>query len=141
MQDLIARIVSNVGIPEPLAQKAVGMLLGYLQREGADGPAASLINQMPGAMEMVSQFGGAEADGNSGGGGMLGGLMGAASSLVGGGSGGGIMAMGQTLMSEGMDMGQIQGVANETLAYAKEQAGEDTVNEVIKSVPGLSTFL
>ena len=141
MQDLIARIASKTGVAEPLAEKAVGMLLGYLQREGDDGSVARMIEQIPGAREMVAQFNGAETETPASGGGMLGGLMGAASSLMGGNSSGGIMAMGQSLMAEGLDMTQIKGIAEETLAFAKEQAGEETVDKVVKSIPGIGALL
>ena len=140
MQELFARIAANVGVPEPLAEKAVGMVLGYMQREGTDGSVATMIESMPGAMELIAQFNGAETETPKSGGGMLGGLMGAASSLVGGGSGG-LMAMGQTLMAEGLDMGQIKGIAEETVAYAREQAGDETVDNALKAIPGLSTIL
>ncbi len=60
-----------------LAEKALGMMLGFLQREAADGPVAKMIEAIPGAADLVAQFNGEGA----GGGGLLGGLM----SAVGGG--------------------------------------------------------
>ncbi len=140
MQELISRIVSNVGIDEGLAQKAVGMLLGFLQDQGEDSPAASLISQIPGAGDMIAQFGGGEEA--AGGGGLMGSVMGAVSSLTGGSGGAGdMMAMGQSLMSEGMDMDQIKGVASETFNFAQENVGEDLVNQVKDSIPGIGQFL
>ena len=143
MDALISRITASVGIPAPLAEKAVGMILGYMQRAGDDGPVARMMTQIPGATEMIAQYGGAETEGAEGGGsgGIMGSVMGAISSLTGGDSSGGAMAIGQTLMAEGLEMGQIKQVAEETIAYAKETAGEDTVNEVVNSVPGLSAIL
>ncbi len=142
MQELFARIAANVGVPEPLAQKAVGMVLGYMQREGTDGSVVTMIESMPGAMELVAQFNGAETESSAAGsgGGMLGGLMGAASSLLGG-STGGLMALGQSLMAEGLDTGQIKGIAEETVAYARQHAGEETVDKALKAIPGLSAIL
>ena len=142
MQDLINSIAAKAGIDPALAEKAVGMILGYLQRAGEDGPVAEMIKQIPGGVEAVAQFSGAEtAEPQGGGGGLLGSLMGAASSIMGGGSSGGIMAMGQQLMSEGLDTDQIQTIATETLDYARQHAGDETVDKVVGSVPGLSTFL
>jgi hypothetical protein len=37
-------------------------------------------------------------------------------------------------------MDQIKGVTRETIAYAKEKAGADTIDELIGSIPGLSQF-
>jgi hypothetical protein len=54
---------------------------------------------------------------------------------------GGIMGAGTRMMSAGLDMGQIQAVTRETIAYAREQAGEDLVGEVVGAIPGLGQFL
>ena len=40
MEELITRIADNVGIEGDVAEKAVGMMLGFLQKEG-DGDAES----------------------------------------------------------------------------------------------------
>ncbi len=140
MQDLFARIATNIGVPEPLARKAVGMVLGYMQREGTDGSVVTMIESMPGAMELIAQFNGAETESNGSGGGMLGGLMGAASSLLGG-STGSLMALGQSLMAEGLSTSQIKGIGEETVAYARQHAGDETVDNAMKAIPGLSTIL
>ena len=47
-------------------------------------------------------------------------------------------AVGQQLMREGLGMGEISGLAKETMAVAREHAGADVVDEVVASVPGLS---
>ncbi len=130
MNDLVTRVADAVGIDAALAEKAIGMMLGFLQREAADGPVARMIEAIPGASELVAQYNGE----GTGGGGLLGGLM----SAIGG---GGVMGLGQQLMSQGLGMGEITGLAKETIGYAKEQAGEDVVDEVVISVPGLSQFV
>ena len=142
MEALVTRIVSKVGIPEPLAQQAVGMILGYVQRSGDDGAVAKMITSMPGAAEMVAKFGGAETEAPAeGGGGFMGKVMGAVSSLTGGDKSGGMMAIGQQLMSEGMEMGQVKSTAQEIFAYAEETVDPETVEQVKKSIPGIGSFL
>ena len=131
MNELIQRVSDNVGIDPATAEKAIGMMLGFLQREAADGPVARMIEAIPGASDLVAQYNGEGA----GGGGLLGGLLSAV------GAGGGVMALGQQLMSQGLGMGEITSLAKETIGYAKEQAGEDVVDEVVNSVPGLSQFV
>lgn len=116
MEELILRITSNVGIDEATATKSVGLILAFLQREGADGPAAEMIKGIPGGPEAVAEHGGDEA-------------------------GGGIMGLGQQLMSAGLGMGEISGVARETVAYAKEKVGDGPVDEVVASIPGLGQFV
>jgi hypothetical protein len=44
-------------------------------------------------------------------------------------------------MGMGLGMGEIQGVAKETIAFAKENAGEETVDNVIAAIPGLGQFI
>ncbi|MDW9982808.1 hypothetical protein GOC13_12580 [Sinorhizobium meliloti] len=131
MSELVTRVAENVGIETATAEKAVGMILGFLQREAAEGPVAQMIEAIPGAPELVAQYNGE----GSNGGGLLGGLM----SAIGG--GGGVMALGQQLMSQGLGMGEITVLAKETIAFAKEKAGDEVVDEVVASVPGLSQFV
>ena len=49
MNDLVSRVADNVGIAPDVAEKAVGMMLGFLQREADDGAIARMIE----AMEMA----------------------------------------------------------------------------------------
>lgn len=143
---LISTITAKVGISDALARKAVGMILGYAQRAGDAGAMAKVIAGIPGAADLVAQFSGAEAAAaeggtNTGGGGLMGSVMGAVSSLTGGNSGGGAMAIAQTLMSDGMEMGQVQQVATETFAFAEQHVDPATVEEAKNSIPGLSAIL
>ncbi|CAN7740652.1 hypothetical protein LJR234_006690 [Mesorhizobium amorphae] len=122
MEEFVSRIATNVGVDPALADKAVGMMLGFLQREAADGPAARMIEAIPGASELVAKHDGEDAEGGS----VL--------------TGGGVVGFGQQLMNEGLSLGNIAGLANETIAFAKEHAGDELVDEVLNSVPGLPQF-
>ena len=130
MTEIVDQIAARVGITPELAEKAVGMMLGFLQREAADGPVTKMIEAIPGASELVAKYNG---EGGSGGG-ILGSIMGAL-------GGGGIMALGQQLMSEGLGMSEITSLARETIAVAEQHAGKEVVDEVVGSVPGLSQFV
>ena len=129
MNELVTRVADNVGIAPDTAEKAVGMMLGFLQREADDGAVAKMIEAIPGAPDLVAKFNGEGA----GGGGLLGGLM---SSF-----GGGVMALGQQLMSLGLGMGEITSLAKEIIKVAREHAGDEVVDQVVASVPGLSQFV
>ncbi len=85
MEELIARITSNVGIDAATAEKAVGMILAFLQKEGPADKVQQLLAAIPGAEEAVSQVKG---------GGFL-------SNLV-----GGVMGLGTQLMGAGLGMGK-----------------------------------
>ena len=47
--ELIERLVAKTGIDRPVAQKAVGIILAFLVKEGPAEKVQDLIAQMPGA--------------------------------------------------------------------------------------------
>lgn len=132
MNEVVDQIAARTGIAPDVAERAVGMMLGFLQREAPDGPVSKMIGSIPGASDLVAQFNGAET---GGGGGLLGSLMSAV------GAGGGIMALGQELMSQGLGMSEISSLAKETIAVARQYAGDTVVDEVVGSIPGLGQFI
>jgi hypothetical protein len=132
MNEVVDQIAAKVGISPDIAERAVGTILGFLQREAPDGPVSQMIGSIPGATELVAQYNGAET---TGGGGLFGSLMSAV------GAGGGIMALGQQLMSHGLGMSEISALAKETVAVARQYAGDQVVDEVIGSIPGIGQFL
>ena len=118
MDELLDRLVAKVGVDRGVAEKAIGIILAFLLKEGPSDKVQALINQMPGA-EAVMQ-----AAASEGGFGM-----------------GGIMGVGTKLMAAGLSMDQMQGVTREIITYSREKAGEDTVGEIVGSVPGLGQFV
>lgn len=128
MDELINRIVANVGVDAGLAQKSVGIILGFLQKEGPAAEVGQMMAALPGAEALVSEHAG------GGGGGMLGGLM----NMMGG---GGVMGLGQQLMGAGLSMGQMGDLGKELFAYGREKAGEDTMGAIVGSIPGLGQFV
>ena len=118
MDELLDRLVAKVGIDRGVAEKAVGIILAFLLKEGPSDKVQALINQMPGAESVI------QTAGSEGGFGM-----------------GGIMGVGTKLMAAGLGMDQMQSVTRELIAYAREKAGEDTVGEIVGSIPGLGQFV
>jgi len=123
MNDIIRQISEATGIAPAVAEKALGLMLGFLEKEGEDGPVRTMISKIPGAAELISEHGGT-------GGGFMAGLM-----------GGGVMGLGQQLMGLGLGMGEITALAKQTIALAKKYAGEEVVDEVVASIPGLGQFV
>lgn len=124
MSEIVNQIADATGIDPALAEKALGMMLGFLEKEGDDAAVQKMIAAIPGAAELISEYGG------DGGGGFLSGL-----------AGGGIMGLGQQLMGAGLGMGEITALARQTIAVAKQYAGEETVDQVVASIPGLGQFI
>ena len=125
MDQLIASIAEKVGIDAELAKKAVSIILSFLNKDGPQDLVQQVMQAMPGASDLI------EADDSGGGGGLLGGLVGSM----------GAMGALNQLTSAGLDMGQVTGVTREVISYAKEHAGEDVVDEIVGSIPGLSQVL
>lgn len=122
MDELIERLVANVGVDRATAEKMLGIILDFLAKEGPPDKVQLLIERLPGADALI-----AAARESEGGGGFFGGM-------------GGVMGVGSRMMAAGLGMGQIQGITRETLAYTREQAGEDVVGEIVGSIPGLGQF-
>ncbi len=129
MEELINRIVAASGVGEEQAREAIAIILKFLNKDGPQEQMQQIFDALPGARELV-----AEREGK-GGGGLLGGL----GSMMGGGMG--AMAALNELTSAGLDMGEVQSVTKELVAFAKEKAGDDVVDEVISQIPGLSQVI
>ena len=122
MDELIARLVANVGVDRATAEKAVGIILDFLSKEGPPDKVQTLIDKMPGARALLQ----AEQASGSGGG-MF--------------SMSGIMGAGTRMMSAGLSMGQVQSVTKEVIAFSREKVGEEAIGEIVGTIPGLSQFV
>jgi hypothetical protein len=127
MEELIARITAAAGIDPALANKAVGMILNFLQKEGPAAEVSQLIEALPGAQDAMAA--------GTGGGGLMGGLAGMMP------GGGGVMGLGAQMMGAGLSMGQIQTVGKEMFAFGREKAGEDAMGSIVGAIPGLGQFV
>ena len=119
MDELIARLASKAGTDSAVAEKAIGIVLGFLRNEGPADEVQALIDQIPGAEAAIAA--------NSAGG---------FSRLM----GGGLMAVGTRLMALGLGMNEIQSVARELFRFGRDKIGADQMGEIIKGTPGLSQF-
>ncbi len=127
MEELLARVTAKTGLDAATAEKAIGMILAFLKKEGPPAEVDQLFAALPGAADAAAKAG-------SGGGG--GGLMGMVGSM-----GGGVMALGTQLMGAGISMGQMQPLGRELLTYGREKAGEDVIGPIVGAIPGLSQFV
>ncbi len=116
MDELIRRLVADIGIDQTTALKSVGIILAFLANEGPPETVQSLIGRLPGAQETLETVG-LEA------------------------GAGGMMGTGMKLMAAGLGMGQIQGVIRGLISYAREQGGERELAEIARSIPSLTQFI
>jgi hypothetical protein len=122
MDELIARLVANVGVERSAAEKAVGIIFAFLRKEGPPDKVAALLARVPGAEALAQAQEAADA-----GGGMF--------------AMGGLMGAGTKMMAAGLSMGEVQGVTREVIAYAREKVGDEAVGEVVGAIPGLGQFI
>lgn len=122
MSDLVDRVASRVGIDRAVAEKAVGIILDFLSKEGPADKVQALFARLPGAEALV------QAARSNSGGGMFASM-------------GGIMGVGSKLMSAGLDLGQIQGVNRELMAYSSDQGAGELLREIADAIPGLSQYV
>jgi len=120
MDELIGRLAAKAGIENAVAEKTIGIILGFLRSEGPSDKVQALIDNIPAETTAIA------AAGNSGG---LGRLM-----------GGGLMALGARLMALGLGMAEIQNIARELLRFGRDKIGADQMGEIVAGTPGLSQF-
>jgi hypothetical protein len=121
MDELVGRIVANVGVDRPVAEKAVGIILDFLVKEGPADKVQPLIDRLPGADALLQST--------------------AASDDAGAFGMGGIMGAGSRMMAAGLTMNQVQAVTREVIAYTREKAGEDAIGDIVGAIPGLAQFV
>ncbi len=127
MDELVARVSAALGVDAEVARTAVGLVLGFLQKESRDGAVSELLAQLPGAPEAIQS-----AESAGGGGGGLAGLMGGM---------GGLMGLAAKLNGAGIDMSQIPKLGHEIFGYAEEKVGPEKLREIVDSIPGIAQFV
>ena len=120
MDELTGQLAAKAGIDSAVAEKTVGIILGFLRSEGPSDKVQALIDKIAGAEAAI-----ASANNASG----LSRLM-----------GGGLMAVGTRLMGLGLGIGQIQDIARELFRFGRDKIGADQMGEIISGTPGLSQF-
>ncbi|HEY3893583.1 MAG TPA: DUF2267 domain-containing protein [Bradyrhizobium sp.] len=120
MDELTGRLAAKAGIEEAVAEKTIGIILGFLRSEGPPDKVQSLIDSISGAEAAL-------AASSSGGG---------VDSLM----GGGLMAVGTRLMGLGLGIAEIQNIARELLRFGRDKIGADQMGEIVAGTPGLSQF-
>jgi hypothetical protein len=121
MDELVGRIVSNVGIEPSVAAKVVGIMLDFFSTQGSPEKMQAFLDRLPGAAEAIEA---ARA--------YRGGFFGAMP---------GIMGVGSRMMSAGLTMGEIRPVVREFIAYAREKGAAEEIDVIIDSIPGASQFI
>ncbi len=134
MSDFLSLVTEKLGVDAGTAQAATGGLMSALKDKLPSGDFSELTSKIPDLAGLAEA--GAES---SSGGGLLGGLTGAASSLMGGGSGaGGLLG---TLVGSGLDAGKVGPFIQTFIGFVKDKAGDGLVDKLKSSLPDLGKLL
>ncbi|QDT06182.1 hypothetical protein K227x_45900 [Rubripirellula lacrimiformis] len=141
MDELIQQLISKLGIDESVANAATGKAMAMVKEHAGDELFGKIAAAVPGAVESAAAgsqdaAGGAAASG----GGMLGKLAGMASSALGGSAGGGL-ELGAALSGAGLDSDKMGGFVSMVIAFLKEKAGDEVMEQVLNKFPMLKTLL
>lgn len=117
MEELVGRLMRTANIDEPAARRVIEIELAFLKDQGPDDKVAEMLRRIPGGEAAETPDEGSYA-----------GMMGAMSAF-------------SNLQSVGLDMTEIRAATKEVLAFAREHAGEDLVDDIVRSIPMLSQVM
>lgn len=129
MDKLIADIAQAASIEPDTARLAIGTVLNFIQEE-APTEAEALLASFPGAEDVIALA--ASASANAKPAGIFGALLGGTGS---------VMALGTTLMSQGLSFSQIETIARELLGHGRTHLGDDGIARLATAIPSLSNFV
>jgi hypothetical protein len=132
MDQIVTAIAQKLGIPDAVVRSGLAVLLNFLKQKAGGSEFGALLNQIPGANELAN----APAP-DAGGGNLIGNLIGSVSSLFGG-QAADIGKVVAGLENAGLQTELIPPFVENFIGEAKKVAGEDTVNNLLSSVPALA---
>jgi hypothetical protein len=136
LKGFIAEAAGSLGISSDQAGNATAGLLGFIQDQADGNDASAFLKALPGAEDLMN--GGKTAEAKSGG--LMGGLMGAASGLLGGkaGSALGVLSL---FKSAGLDSGQAGGFVSLFFDFVGKNVDGALVSRILDQVPEIKGLL
>lgn len=134
MDEIIKFISERLGASEEVVRNSVKVMLQFAQKQVAGTEYEKFIDRIPGASALLAEPV-AEGASNS-----LGGLLGGLGSMLGGQTGDAAKAF-AGLQAAGLPTAQIGPFLQAFVEKAREIAGPETVDEILKKVPVLQGFL
>ncbi len=136
MEQIIQSISQKLGLPEAVVRSGVTVLLNLLKDKTKGTQYEAFISMIPGAQTVANS----PMPEPKAGGGLLGGLLGAAGSLLGG-QAGELAKAASSLQSAGIEPEKVAPFVETFFQEAKTQAGPEKVDELLASLPGLQDIL
>ncbi len=138
MDELIKLIAGQLGIDASTATSAIGKVMALLKGNVGSDLFGQIAGAIPGAEEAATQA--ADAPEPPQGGGMLGKLVGMASSMLGGKAGGGL-EMASALASTGIDSDKIGPFMSMIFEFLKSKLGDDVFDQIVSKLPMLKSMM
>lgn len=111
---MIAEIAASAGLDTTTTREATGIVIGFLDRAGPQPKVQGLIDKMPGARQLASESGGTAT---------------------------GLLGVFNELSGVGLGFGDVERLARAFVTAARKRVGDTEVDDVVRSVPGLSQFI
>ncbi len=135
LDDFINAAVNQLGIGESVAKDATGKVLGMI-KNGLGDQFSEVASKLPGAEQLMEQ----SASSDQPGGGLLGSVTKAASSMLGGGAGQGMEVMG-ALQKSGLSVEQGGSFITMFIDFIKQKIGDELVAKIFDKIPALRPFV
>lgn len=122
MDELLDRLETRVGLAPDTGRAVIALLVQFLRREAPADAMAPLLARHPWIADLAAQTPepAAPAAANRHFGGMA-----------------RLMELANRMMALGLTMGEVQSAVREVVDYARESAGAESVDGVVRSIPGL----
>ncbi|MFG1359191.1 DUF2267 domain-containing protein [Xanthobacter pseudotagetidis] len=122
MDELLDRLEAHVGLPRDTGRAVVAIVVQFLGREAPAAAMAPLVARHPWIIE--AQADAPEAPPPTHANRHFGGMA-------------RLMELANRMMALGLTMGEVQSATREVVAYARETAGAESVDGVVRAIPGL----
>lgn len=122
MEELVTRLKLKVGVPETTARRATQEVVSFLRREGP----ADAMEELAAAIPDLRLYLDGDEDEEA-----------VPSDTRHFGGMARLMQVADRMMAAGMTMPQVQLATHEVVAFARERAGEDVVERIVRAIPGL----
>ncbi|MGE0489402.1 MAG: DUF2780 domain-containing protein [Vulcanimicrobiota bacterium] len=129
ISDFIASASRSLDLDQGTAENATSGLLSALQKQVAQGDFQELLNQVPGAADLVQSPEGVGAG--------FGSLMGAAAGALGGDKVAGLTQLVSALSGSGLDADKAPSFLSMFFEFVKQKAGEQLASRLAGQIPGL----
>lgn len=113
VDELVSDLVAKTGLDAEAIKTALGLIIGFLEREDRTQKVTPMIDQIDGARALATNHAGR----------------------------GGLFILFTALSGAGLGLGEIKTVASGFMDFAKARVGVEHVDQILRAIPSLAQFL